>query len=48
MSDIKKMQIGQLVDFCISYNARHKKSQEESSSGRPRKATQDEINAFFG
>lgn len=48
MSDIRRMQIGQLVDFCISYNERHEQPQKDNSSEKPRKANQDEINAFFG
>ena len=53
MSDIKKMQIGQVVDFCISYNERQKAAEkqaekEEKKRPKKRKATQAEINAYFG
>jgi hypothetical protein len=52
MSDIRRMQIGQVVDFCISYNERQeqaeKQEQHEKKFGKRRKATQQDINAFFG
>ena len=52
MSDIRKMQIGQLVDFCIEFNEREKKKakeQEKSEKGqRRRKASQADFDAFFG
>jgi len=52
MADIRKMQIGQVVDFCIAYNEREmrteKKHEYESKHGTRRKATQNDINAFFG
>ncbi len=50
------MQLGQVVDFCISYNERMERAEKEASKesasgkggGRKRKATQADINAFFG
>lgn len=52
MSDIRRSQIGTLVDFCISYNERQKRAQiqaeKEEKRGTRRKATQNDINAFFG
>lgn len=52
MMDIRKMQLGQLVDFCIAYNERQKKTEKkakfEERHGRKRKATQNDINSFFG
>jgi len=52
MQDVKRMQIGQIVDFCIEYNERQKKAERqqkrEEKRGRRRKATQNDINAFFG
>ena len=52
MSDIRHMQLGQVVDFIISYNERHesaeKQAKNEEKKGRKRKATQIDINAFFG
>ena len=52
MTDIKKMQVGQVVDFCIAYNERQKAAQKAEKHaekhGTKRKATQNDINAFFG
>lgn len=52
MSDIRKMQLGQVVDFCISYNERQKKAEKAQKHaekhGTKRKASQNDINAFFG
>lgn len=46
------MTIGQVVDFCISYNNRQKtaehEAQKQEKQGRKRKASQGDINAFFG
>lgn len=51
LSDIKKMELGQVVDFCIDYNERQKRA-EKAAKQKPipekRKATQADINAFFG
>lgn len=43
---IRKMTVGQIVDFNIEYNKR----QEHDKKKKPEKhkATQNEINAFFG
>lgn len=40
------MQLGQVVDFVIDYNERNKRTEKEVN--RKRKATQNDINAFFG
>ena len=52
MADIKKMQLGQVVDFCIDYNKRQKDAEKESDKKKERpkkrKATQGDIDAFFG
>lgn len=40
------MQLGQVVDFVIDYNNRHKRAEKEAK--KKRKASQDDINAFFG
>lgn len=52
MSDIRTMQLGQVVDFCVSYNERQKateKAQKRAEKhGTKHKATQNDINAFFG
>lgn len=46
-----------MVDFCISYNDRHKEETADPAAGgkrkkkpskKYRKATQDEIRAYFG
>lgn len=46
------MQLGQVVDFCISYNERQKASEKAQKHaekhGTKRKGTQNDINAFFG
>lgn len=52
MTDIKHMQIGQVVDFCIVYNNRQIEAEKAAEQGkarpRKRKANQNDINAFFG
>ena len=52
MSDIRRMQLGQVVDFVIAYNNRQKaaeKAQKHAEKhGTKRKASQNYINAFFG
>jgi hypothetical protein len=52
MSDIRRMQLGQVVDFVISYNERHKKAERraklEEKRGKRRKASQNDINSWFG
>lgn len=46
------MQLGQVVDFVIAFNNRQKRAEKqakrEDKRGKRHKATQDEINAFFG
>ena len=52
MSDIRRMQLGQVVDFVVAYNDRQKaaeKAQKRAEKyGNKRKASQNDINAFFG
>lgn len=52
MSDIRRMQLGQVVDFVIAYNERQEKAEKSEKRaekrGKKRKATQNDINAFFG
>ena len=51
LDDIRGMQVGQVVDFVIAYNERQKrfeKEQEDSEKPKKRRATQSEIDAFFG
>ena len=54
ITDIKKLQLGQVVDYCLAFNERHKDEvpQEKKPKQKPkkkyRKATQEEIRAYFG
>lgn len=48
MTDVKSMQIGQIVDFTIAYNNRQKQGEKEKKGKQKRRATQKDINAFFG
>ena len=52
MSDIRWMQIGQVVDFVIAYNERQREAEKAQKRaekhGSKRKGTQNDINAFFG
>ena len=52
MNDIRRMQLGQVVDFVVAYNDRQKASQKAQrraeAKGAKRKATQNDINSFFG
>ena len=52
MDNIRRMQLGQVVDFVISYNERQKRAEKqakrEEKHGHKRKASQNDINAFFG
>lgn len=52
MADIKAMQLGQVVDFCIEYNKRQeegeKAAEKQERRRTKRKATQSDIDSFFG
>ena len=51
VSDIRRMTLGQVVDFCIDYNKRQETAEEQAKrKPRPkkRKATQADIDSFFG
>lgn len=51
MSDIRQMQLGQIVDFCAAYNERQRRAEREiENNDKPvkMKATQAQIDAFFG
>ena len=47
-SAIKKMSIGQIVDFCIEYNNRQERSEKEKKKPAVRWANQNDINNLFG
>lgn len=46
------MTLGQVVDFVVDYNDRQKRAEkmakQEEKRGKKRKATQNDINSFFG
>ena len=52
MADIRTMQMGQVVDFVIAYNERQEKAEKrakrEEKRGHKRKASQNDINSYFG
>lgn len=52
MSDVRRMQLGQIIDFVIAYNQRQEESEKraklEQKRGKKRKGTQNDINSFFG
>ena len=52
MTDIRQMQLGQVVDCVIAYNERQKRADQqakkEQKRGNRRRASQNDINAFFG
>lgn len=52
MADVRRMQLGQVVDFVVEYNKRQKKAEEQAEHAQKvkhyRRARQDEIDAFLG
>lgn len=50
IQDIRKMTLGQVVDFCIDYNERQERAERAAKhpKSKKRKATQADIDAFFG
>lgn len=52
MSDIRNMQLGQVVDFCIAYNDRQKEAERQAKKAekraKKRRANQNDINSYFG
>lgn len=49
ITDIKKMQVGQVVDFVVDYNERQKRADREAEKkDKKRRATQNDINGFLG
>lgn len=47
MSDMRRMDIGQIVDYCIEFNEAHETKDDKRKDTR-RSATQADWNAFFG
>ena len=50
---MKKMELGQVIDFCIAWSdrqeqARKQEEKDERERNGRRKATQADIDAFFG
>lgn len=35
MSDVRRMQLGQVVDYCIAYNARQAEAEKQAEKQRP-------------
>ena len=52
MQDIKHMQIGQVVDYCIEYTNREiraeQKEKKKEQRGKKRKASQTDWDSFLG
>jgi len=52
MSDVRRMQLGQVVDFVIEYNKRQKRAEEAAEHAKTvkhyRRASQAEIDNFLG
>lgn len=52
MTDIRRMQLGEVVDYCLAHFERQKEAEKAQKraekKGRRRKASQNDINAFFG
>ena len=52
MADMRRMQVGQVVDFVVSFNERQKAAEREQARAEKRahrrKATQADIDSFFG
>ena len=42
------MKLGEVVDFVKAYNERQKQAEENEKKPKKRRASQDDINAFFG
>ena len=42
------MKLGEVVDFVIAYNDRQKEAEKQEKKPKRRKASQEDINAFFG
>lgn len=43
-----RMQLGAVVDYCVEYDNQSAKAEREEEAPKRRKATQADIDAFFG
>lgn len=48
VSDVRRMTIGQVVDFCQAYNERLERAERQKDKPKVRAATQADIDAYFG
>lgn len=51
ITDMRRMTLGSIVDFCIDWNDRHERAEKAAKRKQKppkRKATQADIDAFFG
>lgn len=52
MADIKTMQLGQIIDYCIEHQKRQDRAEAEAKRrekrGNRRKASQTDIDNYFG
>lgn len=47
-SAMMRMQLGAIVDYCVEYDNQQTKAEKEEQDPPRRKATQADIDAFFG
>lgn len=45
---MKRMTLGQIVDYCIEYDRQQNGGDEKKKAPKRHKATQAEIDAYFG
>lgn len=48
MQDMRRMSIGKIVDYIMDWNDREKRKEREEKRPRRRRATQADIDSFFG
>lgn len=48
MATMRRMTVGQVVDYVVEYNNRQEKAEKEKDKPTKRWATQGDIDAFFG
>ena len=46
LTDLEKMTVGQLVDFCITYNESMKPKDEKKKENKTRRTTQKDFDRF--